>query len=191
MMTETKRTRRVARGMGLVLAGAVGATALTGLAFADDTSAPTQTQQGMQMHGGQGGPERGMRGPGGPVLHGQATIERDGAFIETAQQTGTIDSVGADNIRVTSADGFSATYAVTDQTEIRLDRSSAAIGDLSAGLTVRIHAEQGDNGLTAVHIGALTEEGKSEMEQRRAEREDQRADREQRRAERQGPSEDA
>jgi hypothetical protein len=157
------RARRVGRGTGLVLAGAVGATALTGIAFAqpgsDDNSGTAVTQDTASDHSDAAWGSR-FGGPGtGPVLHGQDTIRTSaGDHVQILIQNGSITAVSADSITVGSEDGFSETYQITDTTKIRVDRNDAKASDLAVGRPVRLVA---DIDKSAQSIGSTTVQGEA------------------------------
>lgn len=163
-MNASARSRlgRVGRAAGLVMAGALAATMLTGVSFADDEpeqDRPTATQE-------QPGHHR-LGGPGmGPVLHGEHVVRTpDGDFREIAVQNGTIEAVGDDSITVTSEDGYTAQYPITEETTIRVDRDEADAAALVVGRAVRVIADTDGN---ALRIGSLTEEGEEQMAERRS-----------------------
>jgi hypothetical protein len=156
------RLGRVGRAAGLVVAGALAATVLTGVSFADDETgqdAPAATE-GKPGHHRLGGP--GM----GPLLHGEQVVRTpDGDFREIAVQHGTVEAVDAGSITVTSEDGYTATYTITDETTIRVDRQEADAAALAVGRSARVIADTDGN---ALRIGSLTEEGEEQMAERRS-----------------------
>jgi hypothetical protein len=162
--SEQSRAARVGRGTGLVLAGAVGATVITGIAFAQsgqvDAAAGAAYAAG---DSGSGGHRFG--GPGtGPVLHGQETVRtRDGQFINILIQNGELTAVSASSATVKSDDGFTATYSITAATEVRLDRAEADTTKLAVGRPVRIIANEDRS---ARLVSSSTVEGQAAMAER-------------------------
>lgn len=174
---------RIGRAAAWFTAGALGATALTGIAMAATTDADSaETNPGAQMEGrggpggkggpgGHGGPGRHPGGPGGgSMIHSDGVIEdKDGEFQKVTMQQGKVTEVGDDFIAVESEDGYSANYMVNDDTKINKDREEKLIGDIAVGDTVHAMAKKDGDNLAAVRIGAISEEQAAEMEQRREE----------------------
>lgn len=166
------RTRigTVGKAAGLMLAGAVAATALTGVSFADDTArSDSQAPEGQSQDRPWREPFGRGPGPGipgmGPVLHGEQVVRTpEGGYREIAIQNGTISAVSATSITVTSEDGYEQTYAIGEQTQIRIDRDEAAAADLQADRPARVVA---DTAGTALHIGSATQDGAAALEQHR------------------------
>ncbi len=159
---DTSPARRIGRGTGLVLAGAVGATALTGIAFAQDsdTTAPPQESETRGLHGHGGGV------PGtGPLLHGEQVVRTaDGSYAEIAVQNGTIVAASATGITVKSEDGYIAQYAIGADTRVRVDRAESTAAQLVVGRPARVVADEAG---TAKHIGSTTEDGAAAIQERR------------------------
>jgi len=192
--------RRVGRAVALVAAGAVGASVLTGIAFADDTTpSPNPGATGSYtgpMPGGmgdrdeRGGPDgerKGRHGKGGPmgmlgklggrVLHGEAVVaKRDGSTATVRMQTGKVDSASADSLAVTSSDGYEQTWAITADTKVHRDGEDVAITDIKAGDTVMVVGEVSGSSVTTMHVRALSPERAAEMEARRQQHREQHED---------------
>ncbi len=163
MSTSTRsRMGRAGRAAGLVAAGAVAATVLTGVSFAAD-----EPEQGPQATSEERPWRDKMGGPGmGPLLHGEHVVRTpEGEYREMVLHNGTIEAVDAGGITVTSEDGYTQTYVITDGTTIRIDRDEATADALTVGQSVRVAADADG---TAVHIGSLTEEGEEAMAERRS-----------------------
>ncbi len=169
-MSGDPRLRRVGRGTGLVLAGAVGATALTGIALAQQ-SAPEDTSAATVAAPADDGFEPGSRGRGhwkvpgtGPVLHGENTVRSEsGEIIDVLVQNGTITAVSETSITVQSEDEYTATYTIGSDTAIRIDRHTGLPTALQVGRPARIVA---NTDKVATHIGSTTEEGQAAMKDR-------------------------
>ncbi|MFM8239005.1 MAG: hypothetical protein ACKOAW_01665 [Actinomycetota bacterium] len=106
---------------------------------------------GMGDHGpGRGGPGR----PEGDVLHGELVVERpDGGVVTLRLQEGEATAVSATSITVASADGFTATYAISAETEQergRAEDTPAQVGD-----EVHVRATVEGTAVTAEDIHAM------------------------------------
>lgn len=132
-----------------------------------------QGERGAKGHGEQG--ERGghggagQRGPreGGPghMLHSEGVVEdADGNFITVRMQEGEVTAVTATSLSVKSADGYTSTYVLNDETVVERDREDAApkVGD-----TVHVRATVDGATATAEHVHALSPEMAAELEQQR------------------------
>jgi hypothetical protein len=98
--------------------------------------------------GGLGG--LGLGGLGG-VIHGQVTVPKSGGGYQTVDlQSGTVTAVSSSSITVKSADGYSATYAVSSSTEV--DAQAAGIGTVKTGDTVDVMATISGGKATAASI---------------------------------------
>ena len=124
---------------------------------------------GMRGHGGPGGPggPGGRGGPMGDVLHGEMVVEQpDGAIVTVRMQEGTATAVSATSITIASTDGFTATYAITADTEQERDRTEGAAAKVGDSVHVRATAE--GTTATADDIHALSPEAAQAMEEQRA-----------------------
>ena len=106
---------------------------------------------GMGDHGpGRGGPGR----PEGDVLHGELVVERpDGGVVTLRLQEGEATAVSATSITVASADGFTATYSISAETEQergRAEDTPAQVGD-----EVHVRATVEGTAVTAEDIHAM------------------------------------
>ena len=175
-----------------VAAGAIGATAVTGIAFAANNTPTPATGQGPQSTapadpnatppadpkggpGGRGGPGRdglfGHMGPNGPVLHADATVkDKDGKVVNLRLQTGTITNVSATSLTVKSSDDFVGEWTLTTDTEVRRDMKGSTVGDLAVGDTVVVHGEVTSGTATAKVVRAFTAAGLTAFEQKKAAR---------------------
>ncbi|MCB0917275.1 MAG: hypothetical protein KDC39_01760 [Actinobacteria bacterium] len=176
------RSGRIGRAAAWFAAGALGATALTGVAFANvtaqDNNDDNQTESeemgpgigprgGPGHHHGPGGPGGGM---GGPMLHGEGVVQTpDGEYQDVVTQQGSVTEINDNSIVVTSEDGFTASYKVNDDTEIHKNREEVSISDLATGDVVHVFAQKKGGNVVAQRIGAMTAEQAAEMEQRREE----------------------
>ena len=193
--TGPGRGVRVGRATAWFVAGALGATALTGVALATTVNAQDENQDGQEQaegdgprgHRGPGGPgghkgHGGPGGPGGPMLHSEGVIETpEGEYKDVVSQRGSVTEVNDNSITVASEDGYTANYSVNDDTKIHKSRSEATISDIAVGDEVRVMAEKNGDDVAAKHIGAMTAEEAAEAEKRR---EEMRQEMEERRAER-------
>src|SRR4029079_19352332 len=105
----------------LLTAGALGATLVTGFAFAagggPTAAQPTSVSVVDRPAAGAGAARAG--GLLGRVLHGELTVRAgDGTRAEEVQR-GRLTAVSSSSVTVVSTDGFSATYKVTSSTVVR------------------------------------------------------------------------
>lgn len=178
------RSGRIGRAAAWFAAGALGATALTGVAYANVTaqdntdegnSQGTEPREGFEPRGGPGGGpggkgHHGPRGMGGPMLHSEGVIETpDGEYQDVVTQKGTASEVNQDSLVVTSEDGFTASYNVNEETKIHKNREEVSLSDLSEGDVVHVLAQKDGGDVVAKRIGAMSAEQAAEMEQRREE----------------------
>ncbi len=92
---------------------------------------------------------------GGGVVHGQVTVPKSGGGYQTLDiQDGTVTAVSSSSITVKSADGFTASYAVTSSTLVNAE--SAGIGSVKKGDTVFVAATVSGSTATAAHIVDIT-----------------------------------
>ena len=135
--------------------------------YGPDMGGPGDHSPGM---GGPGDHGPGMRGHGGPmgdVLHGEMVVEQpDGAIVTVRMQEGTATAVSATSITIASTDGFTATYAITADTEQERDRTEGAAAKVGDSVHVRATAE--GTTATADDIHALSPEAAQAMEEQRA-----------------------
>ena len=106
--------------------------------------------------GGFGGFPFGGFGMGsGGLVHGQFTEPKSGGGYQTVDvQNGTVSAVSASSVTVKSADGFSATYAVTSSTVV--DAKAAGIGSVKKGDTIFVTATVSGGAATAANITDMT-----------------------------------
>lgn len=200
----SNRGRETAKAAGWLVAGAIGATALTGVAFAatqtptpsstaPSTSAPSTTSPegttgdgGVSegMRGGRPGGD-GMRGRGGPgmgggpgrdrIMHGDVTVkDENDEAVQARIQSGTIESISATSMTVKSEDGYTSTWTLNSDTTVHRDRADAAIADLKQGDFVNVRGPLSGDTATAKHVGALSPAAKAEFDKLKAERDAQR-----------------
>jgi hypothetical protein len=97
----------------------------------------------------------GLGGLGGGVVHGQLTVPKSGGGYQTVDvQQGTVTAVTTTSITVKSADGYTASYAVTSKTVV--DAESAGIGSVKKGDTVFVTATVSGSTATAASITDVT-----------------------------------
>jgi hypothetical protein len=96
----------------------------------------------------------GLGGLGG-AIHGQVTVPKSGGGYQTIDvQSGTVTAVSSSSITVKSADGYSATYAVSSSTEV--NAQAAGIATVKVGDTVGLTATRSGSTATAASIIDLT-----------------------------------
>jgi hypothetical protein len=130
-------------GIGVAVAQTGGSSTTTP---SPSPSAPAPGDRGPRGPGGPGGPGghfKGGPGPGfgGPrgAIHGEF-VEPDGSggYRTVDQQVGDVTSVSKDSISVKSADGFSKTYSVDENTVVNSGRDG--IGSVKNGDKVSVNA---------------------------------------------------
>jgi hypothetical protein len=96
----------------------------------------------------------GLGGLGG-AIHGQVTVPKSGGGYQAVDvQRGTVSAVSSSSITVKSADGYSATYAVSSSTEV--NAQGAGIGTVKTGDTVEVTATVSGGKATAASIIDVT-----------------------------------
>jgi hypothetical protein len=87
----------------------------------------------------------------GGMVHAQVTVPKSGGGYQTVDvQRGTVSAVSASSVTVKSADGFTATYAVTSSTAV--DGKAAGIASVKQGDTIFITAKVSGTTATAADI---------------------------------------
>ena len=182
-----------AKAATLVAAGAIGATALTGFAFAANStpdpstgSTPSATapanavqEAGKGPRDGSGGPGGvfGRMGPNGPVLHGDVTVkDKDGVVKNVRVQTGAVTAVSATSLTLNSSDDYVGEWAINSDTKIRRDKEQATIDKVAVGDTVTVMGTVASDTATAERVRAFTKEGLAAAEKERATRQENKAD---------------
>lgn len=166
----------VAGVAGAVLIGGVGIA--LGATMSDNDGGPAQQdvqnavpQQGLPGSSSQGGvPGGGMPGgmPAGPMnappgtnpmegttLHGAFVIQDQSGHTQTRlTQTGDITAISANSISVKSADGFAATYAIGDNTQVGVGEpgGSDAVDALKVGGPVQVIGERSNGDEVALSV---------------------------------------
>jgi hypothetical protein len=91
----------------------------------------------------------------GGMVHGQFTAPKSGGGYQTVDvQRGTVSAVSASSVTVKSADGFTATYAVTSSTMV--DAKAAGIGSVKRGDTIFVTATVSGTTATAADVIDMT-----------------------------------
>jgi hypothetical protein len=160
--------RKAATAVAWVTAGAIGATVLTGVASAGSFG-PAATPSGTSASAASaaaadtaaGTARRGMMRD---VLHGSLTLKTDTGTKVVDIQRGEITAASATSVTVASTDGFTATYAIGEDTVVRRDRDTVGGGDLVVGDTAMVRATAG----TADVVRALSPEAAAKLKDRLA-----------------------
>lgn len=91
----------------------------------------------------------------GGMVHGQFTAPKPGGGYQTVDvQRGAVSAASASSVTVKSADGFTATYAVTSSTVV--DAKAAGIGSVKQGDTIFVTATVSGTTATAANIFDVT-----------------------------------
>lgn len=94
---------------------------------------------------------RGELGRFGGALHGEFVVEKEGGGYQTvATQKGEVTAVSEDSLTVKSADGYSRTYTLTEDTLVNAARDG--IDDVKTGNTVHVSAIVVDGKATASSV---------------------------------------
>lgn len=183
------RTRSIALTAGTLVVGAALATGITGIASAADStpgpasSSATATNDrptDARGHHGRGGPG-GMHGaPGMHALHSEAVVKAaDGTISTVTSIRGTVTAVSETSITVKAEDGFSATYAIDSETDVRTGvpkrpaadsapASTSTIADVKVGDVASVHGTVTGSAATAAAIHAMTAAQAAQFEADRA-----------------------
>ncbi len=134
-------------GTGLAIGGvaeAVSAAAAPSSPSAQP-SAPAKAGQGK-------GHENRRDGLAARTLHGDFVVRAKGGYRTVAIQRGTVLSVTSTSLQVRSADGFTASYALTTNTWVRKGHRQSQPAALSAGDAVTVLATRSGGTLTANRV---------------------------------------
>jgi len=127
MMKRTKGAL-IAGTAVLAMAGVGG-----GIAFAaDSTPTPSSPAPAAQQHK--------ARGLVGRVEHGQITVRTKTGDQVLDIQHGQVTSVSATSVTVRSTDGFTATYAISGTSTVRVQKKTSTIADVHTGDQVAVAA---------------------------------------------------
>jgi hypothetical protein len=151
----------LALGGGLTYAAQHAAGADTSPSAQSSTPSASPSPSAPKWHGHFGGGIGGfgLGGAGfagfGGAIHGQLTEPKPGGGYQTVDvQRGTATAVSSKSITVKSADGYTATYAVTSSTEV--DAQADGIGTVKVGDTVDLVATVSSGTATAASISDTT-----------------------------------
>lgn len=162
-MTSTART--AATAVAWVAAGAIGATVLTGVASAG-SFAPAAAPSGASASTAAADTAAGQarRGMMRDVLHGTLTLKNGTGTTVVDVQRGEVTAASATSVTVKSTDGFTATYAIGEDTVVRRDRSTVGGADLVVGDNAMVRSTGG----TADVVRALSPEAAAKLQERLA-----------------------
>ncbi|MEP6696353.1 MAG: hypothetical protein ABJA34_05670 [Pseudonocardiales bacterium] len=147
-------------------AATIGIGAVAGIAYAATDTAPTasapptaaSSPHAKTGHAGKG--DR-IRALARRTVHGEFVVKgKDGKYVTAETQRGAVTAVSRTSITVRSADGFTATYAVTSDTKVGKDKAKADIAAVKVGDLVLVVAVKADGGKTA--RGLLVAPGKQD-----------------------------
>ena len=179
-----------AKAATLVAAGAIGATALTGFAFAANStpdpstgSTPSATAPAGPAQDAAKGPRDGRggvfghMGPNGPVLHGDVTVkDKEGIVKNVRVQTGVVTAVSATSLTLKSSDDYVGEWTINSDTKVRRDKEQATIDKVAVGDTVTVMGTVASDIATAERVRAFTKEGLAAAEKDRAARQQNKTD---------------
>ncbi|MGB9376624.1 MAG: hypothetical protein WCB04_03830 [Mycobacteriales bacterium] len=161
-LPPTPGRRRTAGRIALWTAVAtIGALGVTGVALAapsftqaSNSTATATPSAGSSAQPGGKADRHGKRHPGmfrlGRLSHGEAVVQgKDGKFLTVYTQRGAVTAVSAKSITLKSADGYTASYAVTGDTKVGKDGKPAKIGDIKVGDQAGVMAQKSGDSKTA------------------------------------------
>lgn len=85
------------------------------------------------------------------ALHGEVTLAGEGHRVVVFQR-GPIEKVSDTSLTITSVDGYTATYLVSDETVVRKKAGKITVADLKTGERVLVIATKDGSTLNAVRI---------------------------------------
>ena len=138
---------RVAKAAALVGAGALGATMLSGVGYANAAA----TQAAATSDNTDGSSEQGDR-----FLQGGRTLKTARGTVDVRSVSGDITSVTEGTVTVQAPDGFSQVFVVDAATSIRRNGDPVAIAEVKVGDKARITGLVSGDSVTAKRIGTLT-----------------------------------
>jgi len=182
-----------AKAASLIAVGVIGATALTGFAFAANStpdpstgSTPSATAAADPAQDAAKGPRDGRGGPGGvfgrmgpngPVLHGDVTVKDPAGTVKNVRvQTGVVTAVSATSLTLKSSDDYVGEWTINSDTKVRRDKEQATIDKVAVGDTVTVMGTVASDTATAERVRAFTKEGLAAAEKDRAARQQNKAD---------------
>lgn len=144
--------KRVIAGSAVAAAGIAGAGLAAGVALADPgpaspTPTPSASPQAVTGHGKHKGKHDGAI-DAKHMLHGEFVTKAKTGYATFDTQRGSITAVSATSISLKSADGFTATYAVTADAKVRKNGAGATITEVKTGDLARVVASKNGSTLT-------------------------------------------
>lgn len=156
-------------GLAIAVVGVASAGAI-GIAYATDdgvrpAAQPTSEPDGHPWHNGPGRGGMGHWGPGkflggdvDDMLHAEVVVAKEGGGTQTVLvQKGTVTEVSGTGVTVASADGFTTSFVVNGDTEVRAD--SDEIGSVAKDEEVVVVAPKSGDEHTATVVVDLTDLG--------------------------------
>jgi hypothetical protein len=159
-------------GLAIAVVGAASVAAIGIASASDNPVRPAAQQTSDDDHGWRGpwggGPGRGPWGGGGlgnvlgsdisDFLHAEAVLAKEGGGTQTVLvQKGAVTEVSGTRVTVKSADGFTTSYTVNDDTKVRAD--SDDIGAVAKDEEVVVVAPKSGDTHTATVVVDLTDLG--------------------------------
>jgi hypothetical protein len=159
-----RRLVTIAVVAAVLLVGGIGVAVAQTSGSSTTTPSPSATGPGRQGPHAPGGPKGRFRGgPGGPgfgggpggAIHGEfVQPDGSGGYRTVDQQVGDVTEVSSSSISVKSADGFSKTYSVDENTVVNSGRDG--ISNVKNGDKVAVNAVVNDGKAAARSIQDLT-----------------------------------
>jgi hypothetical protein len=153
-----------ASAVGVAFAGSSGTGGAAGSGpFAAATDTPTASPTGP---GAPDRPKPGWPGRGGPfprgrlgagigqnLLHGEFVVKNnDGKVTTMVEQHGSVTAVSATSISLKSEDGFTGTYAVNNDTRVRVGGGPGAITGVKTGNEAWVIATKGSTSTATILV---------------------------------------
>jgi hypothetical protein len=155
VLVNTKRFLGKA-GVAVAIGGLLGAGTAAGFGVASAASSPTTAA--FAPSGSTTQPKAGNH-PGlrrllaKRVEHGEFTIKgKDGKPAVVDVQRGQVTAVSATSITLKSEDGFTASYAVSADTKVRVGGAQKAMGDVKVGNNAGVVAKKDGSTVTAAAV---------------------------------------
>ena len=150
MNNPSASTGRVAKAAALVGAGALGATMLSGVGYANAAATqPATTSDNLD----------GSSNAGDETARGRRALRTSQrTSYDTRSVSGEITSVTATTVTIQAPDGFSQTFVVDSATSIRRNGDPVGIAEVRVGDKARITGVAVGDAVIAKRVGTLTPE---------------------------------
>jgi hypothetical protein len=154
------KTRAIALS-GAAAVGLAGVGLAAGVALADSGSTPTPTPKSSASAAppaAAGKAAKKGNGKGKPalagqhILHGEFVTKNKSSVVTVDMQRGSVTAVSPTSITLKSADGFTATYAVTAGAKVRMHGGGKTIADVKVGDAATVLASKNGTALSVTKL---------------------------------------